>query len=186
MKCIRDLVLFSFLFLFITNDSRAAVPDSYFFSVDSSWAGVSSTEDFTNGATDRGAGFTFGYRFTEYSLEMAYRKYSYTNTHFQAEDNVDIVDLIEDTCLSFGLRGSHNDYFETKVGISFNNIVGTFFGTDGSEYYSPVDGFFVGFYFGTGPKFNFDDIEVFTDFTLRSVSKEVFTVGYDIGLRYFF
>ena len=190
MKCIRVLILSSLIFIGIlspVHNSTAAPADAYFFSVDTSYAGVSSTEDFTNGAQDNGTGFTIGYKFTEYSLELSYRKYDYTNTHFREEDNTDVVDYIEDTYVSFGIRGQHNEFFESKFGFSLNNVVGTFVGTDGSEFYSPVDGFFFGVYFGTGPKITFnDDLDVFFDFTLRRISRDIFTVGYDLGLRYYF
>lgn len=178
------------LFSFLCFSSKSfAQADSYYISIDTSYAGVTSSEDYTNGAQDSVPSFTVGYRFTEYNLELSYGKFTYTNTHEEEEDTgtVTITDSIEDTSISFGIRGSHNQYFESKFGFSLNNIVGTFVDDQGAEYVSPVDGFFFGLYFGTGPKIKFsENFDMFFDMTLRRISKDIFTVGYNFGLRYFF
>lgn len=184
MRCSRVLAICSFFF---STFVFAAPADSFYFSVDNAYAGISSQEDFTNGAQDNGTGVTVGYRFTEYNLELTYRKFGYTNTHFRAEDNVDVTDYIEDTYVSFGIRGSHNEYFESKFGISLNNVEGTFIDSAGDEYFSPVDGFFLGLYFGTGPKIPlWENLDFFFDFTMRRITKDILTVGYDTGLRFYF
>ena len=189
MKCIKGLVHYSraLVFSFFLLNPNLYAVDSYYVGADLSYAGVSSTQEFTNGSQDQGTGFHIGYKFTEYSFELGYGKYNYINTHFRTEDNIDVSDFIEDTFVSFGVRGQHNEYFESKFGVSINQITGTFTGSDGSEYFSPVDGTFFGIYFGTGPKITFNgDLDIYFDFTLRRISKDIFTVGYDLGARFYF